>query len=68
MIRVLIVDDDSFIRESLKVLIGLDAGIEVAGTAGDGREALSLLGSPAERMLYSWTSGCRDVTGWKVQD
>ncbi|WP_339251744.1 response regulator transcription factor [Paenibacillus sp. FSL P2-0136] len=44
MIRVLIVDDDSFIRESLKVLIGLDAGIEVAGTAGDGREALSLLG------------------------
>ena len=44
MIRVLIVDDDSFIRESLKVLIGLDSGIEVAGTAGDGREALSLLG------------------------
>lgn len=44
MIRVLIVDDDSFIRESLKVLIGLDAGIEVAGTAGDGREALTLLG------------------------
>ncbi|MEK4849561.1 response regulator transcription factor [Paenibacillus sp. FSL H7-0756] len=44
MIRVLIVDDDSFIRESLKVLIGMDAGIEVAGTAGDGREALSLLG------------------------
>ncbi|MEK4519852.1 response regulator transcription factor [Paenibacillus sp. FSL H8-0122] len=44
MISVLIVDDDSFIRESLKVLIGLDAGIEVAGTAGDGREALSLLG------------------------
>lgn len=44
MIRVLIVDDDSFIRESLKVLIGLDSGIEVAGTAGDGREALTLLG------------------------
>ncbi|MEK3790909.1 response regulator transcription factor [Paenibacillus sp. FSL R7-0204] len=44
MIRVLIVDDDSFIRESLKVLIGLDAGIEVAGIAGNGREAISLLG------------------------
>jgi DNA-binding NarL/FixJ family response regulator len=43
MINVVIVDDDSFIRESLKVLVGLDAEIEVAGSAGDGYEALALL-------------------------
>ncbi|WP_342563277.1 response regulator transcription factor [Paenibacillus sp. FSL R7-0345] len=43
MIKVVIVDDDPFIRESLKVLVGLDAEIEVAGCAGDGREALTLL-------------------------
>ncbi|AIQ61241.1 response regulator transcription factor [Paenibacillus borealis] len=46
MIKVMIVDDDSFIRESLKVLVGLDPEIEVTGTAGDGLEALSLLGAP----------------------
>lgn len=43
MLQVVIVDDDSFIRESLKVLIGLDAEIEVAGCASDGYEALALL-------------------------
>lgn len=43
MIRVVIVDDDPFIRESLKVLVGLDPEIEVAGAAGDGHEALALL-------------------------
>lgn len=43
MIKVVIVDDDPFIRESLKVLVGLDAEIEVAGCAGDGAEALKLL-------------------------
>lgn len=43
MIRVVIVDDDPFIRESLKVLVGLDAEIEVAGGAADGGEALTLL-------------------------
>ncbi|MBY9077553.1 response regulator transcription factor [Paenibacillus sp. HN-1] len=48
MIKVMIVDDDSFIRESLKVLLGLDGELEVTGTAGDGGEALKLLGSGTE--------------------
>ncbi|SEU14905.1 response regulator transcription factor [Paenibacillus sp. NFR01] len=45
MIQVLIVDDDPFIRESLKVLVALDAGIGVAGLAGDGNEALERIGA-----------------------
>lgn len=45
MINVVIVDDDSFIRESLKVLLGLDPDIAVVGAAGDGNEALALLQS-----------------------
>lgn len=43
MIKVMIVDDDSFIRESLKVLLGMDSDLEVVGTAGNGKEAVTLL-------------------------
>jgi DNA-binding NarL/FixJ family response regulator len=41
MIQVLIVDDDPFIRESLKVILGLDAEITVAGTCGNGEEGFA---------------------------
>ncbi|WP_339846640.1 response regulator transcription factor [Paenibacillus sp. FSL W7-1088] len=44
-IRLMLADDDSFIRESLKVLLGLDPGINITGTASNGREALELLES-----------------------
>ncbi|MEK3733223.1 response regulator transcription factor [Paenibacillus sp. FSL M8-0334] len=45
MISVLIVDDDPFIRESLKLLIGMDSDIEVTAVAGHGEEAVALLDS-----------------------
>lgn len=38
MIKVLIVDDDPFIRQSLQVLLGMDPGIEVVGAACEGNE------------------------------
>ncbi len=41
--RLAIVDDDTLIRESLKIIIGADPQIEVVGTAANGKEALSLL-------------------------
>ncbi|AWV36074.1 response regulator transcription factor [Paenibacillus odorifer] len=43
MIKVLIVDDDPFIRQSLQVLLGMDPDIEVVGAACEGNEALELL-------------------------
>ncbi len=43
MISVLIVDDDPFIRESLKLLVGMDPDIEISGVAAHGEEALALL-------------------------
>lgn len=43
MISVLIVDDDPFIRESLKLLIGMDSEVEVVAVAAHGAEALELL-------------------------
>lgn len=37
--RILIVDDDALIRESLSILLGLDDEIEVVGTASNGQDA-----------------------------
>lgn len=41
-IRVLAADDQRVVREGLALLLGLMPGIEVVGTARDGREALAL--------------------------
>lgn len=42
MIRVLLVDDQALIRESLELMLNLKDGIAVVGTASDGNQALSL--------------------------
>ena len=41
-IRVLVADDQRVVREGLGTLLGLLAGVEVAGTAADGDEAVAL--------------------------
>ncbi|WP_429373843.1 response regulator transcription factor [Paenibacillus sp. DS2015] len=43
MISLLIVDDDAFIRESLKMLLSIDSDIEVVGTASHGLEAVEMM-------------------------
>ena len=40
MIRVLVVDDQQLIREGIASLLAIQDGIEVVGTANDGREAV----------------------------
>ncbi|SMC25330.1 two component transcriptional regulator, LuxR family [Clostridium acidisoli DSM 12555] len=40
--KLLIVDDDALIRESLSILLGLEDDIEVVGTASNGQEAYEL--------------------------
>ena len=42
MIKVLIVDDQIILRESLKFIIEQDKDINVIGLAGNGKEAFSL--------------------------
>lgn len=66
MIKVMIVDDDPFIRQSLQVLIGMDPDIEVIGAASDGNEALNLLqaGNMADVILMDIRMpGCGGVEG-----
>lgn len=43
MIRVLLADDHTLVREGLKQLLGTAEGIEVAGEAADGDQALALV-------------------------
>jgi len=42
--RVLVVDDQTVVRDGLVLLLGLLPGLEVVGSAGDGEEALRLVG------------------------
>ncbi|MBE7681585.1 response regulator [Paenibacillus sp. P13VS] len=68
-IRLILTDDDSFIRESLKVLLGLDPGIIVTGTATNGREALELLesGTAADVVLMDIRMpDCNGVEGTRI--
>lgn len=53
MISVLIVDDDPFIRESLKLLVGMDPDIKVSAVAEHGEDALAVLeeGLPVDVVL-----------------
>ncbi len=45
MIKILIADDHSILREGLKSLISMDPEFEVVGEAIDGQEAVSMAGS-----------------------
>ncbi|GAA5076880.1 response regulator [Lysobacter panacisoli] len=43
MIRVLIVDDQTLVRQGVRSLLALAEGIEVVGEAGDGRQAVEMI-------------------------
>ena len=43
MIRVMVVDDQELIRQSLKVILSVNADMEVVGIAGDGSETLKVI-------------------------
>ncbi|MFF0161045.1 response regulator [Streptomyces sp. NPDC005263] len=45
--RVVVVDDQTVVREGIVMLLGLLPGIEVVGSAGDGNEAVQLVGELA---------------------
>ena len=42
LIRVLVCDDQTVVREGLATMLALAGGLEVAGTAADGEEAISM--------------------------
>lgn len=43
MIRIVLVDDQTLVRQGIKTLLELEDDLEVVGTAGNGREAIALV-------------------------
>ncbi|WP_141505882.1 response regulator [Paenibacillus luteus] len=68
MIQVLIVDDDPFIRESMNVILGLDADLQVAGICSNGKEAAEFVrAQPVDVVLMDIRMPvCDGVEGTKL--
>lgn len=66
-IRLAIVDDEKFIRESLKIILSTEDDIEVSGLCGDGEEAYKLcMENPVDVILMDIRMpGVDGVTGTK---
>jgi DNA-binding NarL/FixJ family response regulator len=45
--RVVVVDDQTAVREGMAVIVGMDPDLEVVGTAADGRAALAMVAAAA---------------------
>ncbi|NOZ49178.1 MAG: response regulator transcription factor [Chloroflexi bacterium] len=50
-IRIAIADDQTLIREGLAALLALDSGLEIVGTAADGRQAVALVAEQAPDVM-----------------
>ncbi|MEK8129852.1 response regulator transcription factor [Paenibacillus filicis] len=69
MIHVIIVDDDPFIRESLKMILELDPELSVAGTFGDGEAAHAYVAAGGEAdvvLMDIRMPGCSGVEGTRL--
>ncbi|MBC8084949.1 MAG: response regulator transcription factor, partial [Hymenobacter sp.] len=52
MIRVLLTDDHTILRDGIRALLGMQPDLEVVGEAGNGQELLELLAvTPADVVL-----------------
>ncbi|GMK41631.1 DNA-binding response regulator [Paenibacillus sp. CCS19] len=68
MISVLIVDDDPFIRESMKVILDLDVELSVAGTCQDGQAAYEFVQQQSVDVVLMdmRMPGCDGVEGTRL--
>lgn len=68
MIQVLVVDDDPFIRESMKVILDMDNDLHVAGICKDGNEAVEFVKQhPVDVVLMDIRMpGCDGIEGTKL--
>ena len=58
-IRLAIVDDEKFIRESLKIILSTEEDIEVCGLCGDGEEAYKLCMEKCRRCNFDGYKNAR---------
>ena len=62
--RLIVVDDDRLVVDSLKIILGAQPQIEVVGTGANGNDAVSLYAEHAPDIARS-TSRCRGATDFR---
>lgn len=62
--RLIVVDDDRLVVDSLKIILGAQPQIEVVGTGANGDDAVALYAEPRPISRYS-TSRCRGATAFR---
>ena len=62
--RLIVVDDDRLVVDSLKIILGAQPQIEVVGTGANGDDAVALYAEHVPTSRCS-TSRCRDVTDFR---
>ena len=59
--RLIVVDDDRLVVDSLKIILGAQPQIEVVGTGANGNDAVSLYSRPSESPVALALSNCSSV-------
>ena len=61
-IKVIIADDSDFVREGMRIILGVDEEFEVLGCASDGKEAIEIARN-TNQMYFLWIYKCQLWTG-----
>ena len=63
MIRIVLVDDQTLVRQGIRSLLQLAPGVSIVAEASDGEEAVAVI-SARSRTLCCSISGCRRRAAW----
>lgn len=63
--RLIVVDDDRLVVDSLKIILGAQPQIEVVGTGANGNDAGFRSMPNTHPISHCSTSRCRDATGFR---
>lgn len=63
--RLIVIDDDRLVVDSLKIILGAQPQIEVVGTGANGNDAVALYAEHAPDIALLDIPRCRDATAFR---